>query len=128
MGSKKHITTTLMEFVNTIEYKEHYKQYRPSENNIIVNAFSEPDDEGNLTVRIDSLIVPTYQRHKNFGRHEVERIISWAREIKAKYIVIESLREVIGFWKKMGFEIDDQGEDVSTGILRLSNKNELYFH
>lgn len=121
MGTKKHLSTTLLEFVTAGDDKEQYKQYRPSENSIIVNAFSEHDDEGNIVVRIDSLIVPPYLRYKNFGRNEVRKIIDWAKGIKAKYIVIESLHEVIGFWKKMGFDIDEQGEDVSTGTLRLSN-------
>lgn len=108
-------------------YMKHIKPYSsiiPSEyiklnKSIQLDVFTEEDDEGDLIVRIDYIGVPKDKRFGGLGRIEVNNIINWANKINAKYIVIESERMAIPFWKKMGFDIDDQGSEVSTGILNL---------
>jgi len=83
------------------------------------NVFSEFDDENELIVRIDSITISKANRHKGLGTNEVRNIIEWAKSIGAKGIVLESFRSAIPFWKKIGFDIWDQGSKVSTGFLRL---------
>jgi len=96
--------------------------YQQLHKGIKLDVFTEEGDEGELVVRIDSIIVPKSKRFGGIGRTEVENIIRWAREIGAEYIVLESERPAIPFWQKMGFDIDDQGSSISTGILQLVDK------
>ena len=93
---------------------------------IKLNVFTEEDDEGELVVRIDSIVVPKSKRFGGVGRLEVENIIKWSISIGAKYIILESERPAIPFWKKMGFDINDQNSSVSTGILDLDKMNKLH--
>ena len=86
-----------------------------------VTAFTEEDDDGDMVVRIDYIEVPKAERFGGKGKDEVLNIIKWAKNIGAKNIVIESKRSAIPFWKKMGFDILDQGSSVSTGFLELKN-------
>jgi hypothetical protein len=88
-----------------------------------INVFTEEDDVGELIVRIDYIEVPRTKRFSGIGKSEVNNIIDWANSIGAKYIVIEAERNAIPFWKKMGFDIHDQGSEVSTGILELTPKH-----
>jgi hypothetical protein len=88
-----------------------------------INVFTEEDDDGELIVRIDYIEVPRTKRFSGIGKSEVNNIIDWANSIGAKYIVIEAERNAIPFWKKMGFDIHDQGSEVSTGILELTPKH-----
>ena len=96
--------------------------YKPLNKNIKLKVFTE-DEENGLGVRIDSIIVPKKFRYSGIGRTEVENIIRWAKEIDANYLIIESDRPAIEFWKKMGFDIHDQGSELSTGIIWLNKPN-----
>ena len=83
------------------------------------NVFTELNDEGDIIVRIDSIQIAKVNRHKGLGTLEVKSIIEWAKSNGAKGIVIESFRNAIPFWEKMGFDVWDQGSKVSTGFLEL---------
>lgn len=99
------------------EYK--LKKYK-SNSDIFVNAWLEIDDlENDLILRIDYIEVPFKKRKSGLGRIEVNKIIEWAKENGAKRIIIESERDAIPFWEKLGFDINDQGSEISTGILKL---------
>jgi GNAT superfamily N-acetyltransferase len=84
-----------------------------------VNVFIEKNDCGDLIIRIDDIRVPKKDRGNGMGRMEVENIIKWAKSNGINEIVLESKRDAIPFWEKMGFDIDDQGSRVSTGILNI---------
>lgn len=86
-----------------------------------VELWIEENDEGDPVTRIDYIEVPKSKRNKGEGTKEVQNIIKWSKENGSKEIVIESERDAIPFWKKMGFDINDQGSDVSTGVLKLSD-------
>ena len=77
-----------------------------------------------LQVRIESIIVNRKDRGKGIGTVEVNNIIQWALDIGAGEIILESKRSAIPFWKKMGFEINDQKDKISTCTLVLNNKIE----
>ena len=79
----------------------------------------EFDDEGDIIARIDNITIPKANRLRGFGTIEVKNIIEWAKSKGVKGIVIESFRSAIPFWKKMGFDVWDQGSKVSTGFLKL---------
>ena len=51
------------------------------------------------------------------------KIKEWGRENGAVRIVIESKRDAIPFWKRMGFQIYDQGSELSTGYFKLKEKD-----
>jgi len=105
-----------------LNYNLTESEYNKLNKSIKLDVFTEEDDEGDLIVRIDYIGVPKANRFAGLGRTEVNNIIDWANNIGAKYIVIESERKAIPFWKKMGFDIDDQRSKISTGILQLSPK------
>jgi len=95
-----------------------------------VNVFSEIEDIVNgdeshpgLQVRIDNIVVPKSKRNSGIGRKEFNSIVDWAKSIGAEDIVLESKRSAIPFWEKMGFEIEDQGDKISTGVLKLNNQS-----
>jgi hypothetical protein len=92
--------------------------YTPK-SNVTIDAFSEFDDEGVPQVRIDNMEVPKRDRMKGKGRAEFSEVEAWAREIGAERIIIESERDAIPFWKAIGFDIDNQGGEVSTGIYEI---------
>jgi hypothetical protein len=83
------------------------------------DAFTELDDEGDLVVRIDKIEVDKKDRQKGIGRKEVGNIIKWAEKKGAKEVVIESERDAIPFWEKIGFDILDQGSSISTGVFEI---------
>jgi len=81
----------------------------------------EDDDTGDTIVRIDSIEVPKSKRGKGEGTKEVANIIKWGKKNGATSIVVESERKAIPFWKKLGFNIFDQGSEVSTGVLKIDS-------
>ena len=99
-------------------------KYLKKNKSLKVDAFTEEDDYGDMVVRIDYIEVPKMDRFKGEGKKEVESIIEWAKSIGAYNIVIESKRDAMPFWERMGFDIDDQGSKVSTGTLELKPKEE----
>ena len=100
-------------------------QFMPAENKYIpittakVDAWLEEDDNGDIVTRIDNIEVPKSKRYKGEGTKEVKNIIKWSKKNGSKGIVVESERSAIPFWKKMGFDINDQGSEVSTGTLQF---------
>jgi len=88
-----------------------------------VDAFTEFDEDkdGNeiLVVRIDSIVVPKKMRGMGIGKKEFYNIVEWAKSKGAVMIILESKRSAISFWKKLGFDILDQGSDVSTATLYI---------
>lgn len=105
----KYIPITSAKCKVYIEETEYYN----NKSNYTEDDMSDDD----IAVRIDWISIPKKDRFKGLGRIEVNNIINWAKRIGAKYIVIESKRSAIDFWEKMGFDIDDQGSDISTGYL-----------
>lgn len=103
------------------------QKYIPFNKNITVNAWIEEDenhfdpesDDLAKVCRIDWITVPKKLRGTGIGGDEVRRIIQWAKDNNCDYIVIESERRAIDFWERMGFEIDDQNSDPSTGYYRI---------
>jgi len=92
-----------------------------SKSNIRVDAWLQinEDDMDKTQVIIDFIEVPIEERFNGKGRKEVNKIINWAKEEGANEINIESKREAIPFWKRLGFEILDQGSEISSGWLKL---------
>ena len=88
-----------------------------------VNAFTEFDEDkdGNeiLVVRIDSIVVPKKLRGKGIGKREFYNILKWAKSKGATMIILESERNAISFWKHLGFDVLDQGSEVSTATLEI---------
>lgn len=101
---------------SNIEKKFNYKPITTAK----VDVWIEENDFGEPITRIDNIKISKSQRNKGQGRKEVENIIKWAKANGSVEIVIESERQAIPFWKKMGFVMYDQGDDVSTGILKLN--------
>jgi hypothetical protein len=118
----------IQSFNSLVDLIENFSEnkYRPI-TSAKVDLWIEEDDFGELVTRIDSIKVPKLKRYKGEGKKEVENIIKWSLEQGSKEIVIESERDAIPFWKKMGFDINDQGNEVSTGILKLTD-NERFNH
>jgi len=115
-------------FNSLVDLIENFSEnkYRPI-TSAKVDLWIEEDDFGEPVTRIDSIKVPKSKRYKGEGKREVENIIKWSLEQGSKEIVIESERDAIPFWKKMGFDINDQGNEVSTGTLKLTD-NEKFHH
>ena len=84
-----------------------------------VEVWLEKDDDNNIVTRIDYIEVPKSKRLKGEGTKEIKNIIEWSKKNGATSIIVESEREAIPFWKKIGFNITDQGSDVSTGTFDL---------
>ena len=82
----------------SIDFENKYKPITSAK----VDLWIEENDFGEPVTRIDSIKVPRSKRHKGEGRREVENIIKWSLEQGSKEIVIESERDAIPFWKKMG--------------------------
>jgi hypothetical protein len=118
----------IQSFNSLVDLIENFSEnkYRPI-TSAKVDLWIEEDDFGEPVTRIDSIKVPKLKRYKGEGKKEVENIIKWSLEQGSKEIVIESERDAISFWKKMGFDINDQGNEVSTGILKLTD-NERFNH
>ena len=118
----------IQSFNSLVDLIENFSEnkYRPI-TSAKVDLWIEEDDFGEPVTRIDSIKVPKLKRYKGEGKREVENIIKWSLEQGSKEIVIESERDAISFWKKMGFDINDQGNEVSTGILKLTD-NEKFNH
>jgi hypothetical protein len=113
-------------FNSLVDLIENFSEnkYRPI-TSAKVDLWIEEDDFGEPVTRIDSIKVPKSKRYKGEGKREVENIIKWSLEQGSKEIVIESERDAIPFWKKMGFDIHDQGNEVSTGTLKLMNNEKI---
>jgi GNAT superfamily N-acetyltransferase len=88
-----------------------------------VNAFTEFDEDkdGNeiLVVRIDSIVVPKKLRGMGIGKKEFYNILEWAKSRGASMIILESERDAISFWEHLGFDVLDQGSEVSTATLEI---------
>jgi GNAT superfamily N-acetyltransferase len=88
-----------------------------------VNAFTEFDEDkdGNeiLVVRIDSIVVPKKLRGMGIGKREFYNILEWAKSKGATMIILESERDAISFWEHLGFDVLDQGSEVSTATLEI---------
>lgn len=88
-----------------------------------VNAFTEFDEDkdGNeiLVVRIDSIVVPKKLRGMGIGKKEFYNILDWAKSKGATMIILESERDAISFWEHLGFDVLDQGSEVSTATLDI---------
>ena len=88
-----------------------------------VNAFTEFDEDkdGNeiLVVRIDSIVVPKKLRGLGIGKKEFYNILEWAKRKGATMIILESERSAISFWEHLGFDVLDQGSEVSTATLNI---------
>ena len=129
VGGEVETTAKALEDVDVDEILQsnENRKYNPT-TEAKVDAFSETDDIGypdshlGLQVRIDNIVVPKSKRSKGIGTKEFNSIVKWAKSIGAEQIIIESERDAIPFWEKMGFEINDQGSDVSTGIYKLNTK------
>jgi GNAT superfamily N-acetyltransferase len=79
------------------------------------NGWMEQDDLGDPVARLDDLTVAKGKRGVGVGRRIVEEFEQWSIDQYAKYMVIEAKRNSIPFWEKMGFDVDDQGSEISTG-------------
>jgi len=101
---------------------EPLKRYK-TESNLIVKAWLEVDEDemDRLLVIIDYIEVPIGERFGGKGREEVNKIIQWGINNNADEVRIESERDAIPFWKRMGFTIWDQGSELSSGYLKLKD-------
>ncbi len=99
------------------------KKYKTTEK-AKVDAWIEHADDGDvineLEARIDDIKIAKNMRGYGLGKKIVDDIKIWAMKNCAKRIVLESTRNAMGFWKRMGFDIYDQGSSISTSYFKLS--------
>jgi ribosomal protein S18 acetylase RimI-like enzyme len=56
---------------------------------------------------IENIVIKEPLRLRGYGRRLYQKIASFARNIHADYIQIDSEQDAVGFWQKLGFkEID----------------------
>ena len=84
-----------------------------------VEVWLEKNDEGEVVTRIDHIEVPESKRFAGEGTKEIKNIMAWSKKNGSVQIVVEAERDAIPFWKKIGFDITDQGSRVSTGTFDL---------
>ena len=84
-----------------------------------VEVWLEKNDEGEVVTRIDHIEIPESKRFAGEGTKEIKNIMAWSKKNGSVQIVIEAERDAIPFWKKIGFDITDQGSRVSTGTFDL---------
>lgn len=124
---KRNLRTlkTYLEFLTEDDFVR--LDYTPYNKNITVSAWIEEDenhfnpeaDEYAKVARIDWITVPKKLRGTGIAGDEVRRIIDWAGDNDCDYLVIESERRANDFWEHMGFELDYQGSDPTTGYYKL---------
>lgn len=94
-------------------------KYTKLNKNIRLNVETEIGDEFEKVVRIDDIKIPLSKRLQGLGKKEVDNVKNWASKNNADLIAIEAKRESIPFWEKQGFEILDQGAEISTGYFNI---------
>ena len=94
-------------------------KYKVSNAGIKVDGWIEENDFGEPVAVLDSIEVAS--KGKGTGRQEVAKFEEWAKSKGAKEVSIEAKRESIGFWKKLGYTITDQGGKVSSGTKELTD-------
>jgi ribosomal protein S18 acetylase RimI-like enzyme len=53
---------------------------------------------------IENLVIKEPIRRMGYGRELYQKVEAFARNIKVRYIQLDSEKDVVGFWQKMGFK------------------------
>lgn len=65
------------------------------------------DELGSNRIAVRLIVIDTTMQNKGLGRALIKELETYAKKLGASELLLNSLESVVGFYKKMGFEITE---------------------